>query len=133
MYAIQPSRRLAWTGAAACVVLLIVTLLPLLATSRAPRRDIVLVARGMAFYLPDGSGPNPTLTLKADEEVRVVLRNQDPGMIHDFTVPAWNLTTEPLRGAGEAAIVIRAPSMRGVHEYRCNPHATMMHGRIAVE
>jgi hypothetical protein len=133
MHANKPYRRIAWAGAAACVGMLVLMLFPLLASSRTPRRDIVLVARGMAFYLADGSGPNPMLTLKPDEKVRLVLRNQDPGVTHDFTVPAWNLATQQLHGAGEASIVVRAPSTRGMQEYRCNPHATMMRGHIAVE
>ena len=43
-------------------------------------REITLVARDMAFYLSEQTqaGPNPTLQLKVGEQVRIVLRNQDP-------------------------------------------------------
>ena len=72
--------------AAIAGLVLLAALLP--AWSSPPTHEIILVARGMTFYLDGEPGtPNPTLEVKAGERVRVVLRNQDRGMTHDFAVP----------------------------------------------
>lgn len=96
-------------------------------------REIRIVARDMTFYLDGGTEPNPVLRLRRGEEVRIVFRNQDAGMKHDFTVPDWGLETNVLSGRGETSINFRAPASAGAGTYACTPHATMMRGTIAVE
>lgn len=96
-------------------------------------REIRLVVRDMAFYAAGDPTPNPTLTLRRGERVRLVLRNEDPGMTHDFTVPGLDVATALLHERGQSAVVVfRAPRVAGEHDYSCTPHATMMRGRIAV-
>lgn len=115
-------------------------LLPIVAASRpaakgdpAPR-EIRLVAREMAFFVDGDGTANPTLTLKAGERVRLVLRNEDAGMTHDFAINAWKIGTKTLTAKGaEAAMVFRVPDQRGTTPYQCTPHAQMMRGRIQVE
>jgi plastocyanin len=105
------------------------------ATAPAPPaagREIVLVARDMAYYLPGDPRPNPTLEVARGETVRVVLRNQDPGMEHDFAVPALGAASAPIDGRGSTALTLRAPAARGEHEYLCTLHAVVMRGVLSV-
>jgi plastocyanin len=96
-------------------------------------REVVLEARDMAFFAPGDPTPNPTLELARGERVRLVLRNADPGMTHDFVAPGLAVATPLLRDAGEStAVVFRAPAEPGEHGYSCTPHAAMMRGHILV-
>jgi plastocyanin len=101
-------------------------------SARAPR-EIVLVARDMSFYLDGASGENPTLRLKAGEHVRLVLRNEEPGVVHDFAVSAWKVGTRRLQARETDTVTFRVPDTPGQHAYLCNPHASMMRGIIEVE
>jgi plastocyanin len=96
-------------------------------------REIRLVARGMTFYL-DGSGEaNPTLRLHAGETVRLVLRNEDRGMTHDFTVRGWNAATPPVAGLRDGSVTVTAPARGTRTGYYCSPHQQTMKGTIIVE
>jgi plastocyanin len=106
-------------------------LLPLLAESREPR-EIVLVAKQMAFYAGDSTVTNPTIHMAPGERIRITLVNDDPGVGHDFAVSPWSLQTPVLRGKGRTSIVIQAPEQRGTTEYVCSLHASMMTGTIQV-
>lgn len=115
-------------------------LLPIVAASRPAAkgdpdpREIRLVAREMAFFVDGDATANPTLTLKAGERVRLVLRNEDAGMTHDFAINAWRIGTKTLTAKGaETAVVFRVPGQRGTTPYQCTPHAQMMRGSIQVE
>src|SRR6266545_1544984 len=110
----------------ACVCLL-------LSLSSGPQpREIRLVARNMTFYADGSAEPNPVVRVRAGETVRIVLRNADTGMRHDFTIPDWGIATPVLAGRGEATVEFRAPD-RGSAQYNCTPHASMMKGTITVE
>lgn len=95
--------------------------------------EIRLVVRDMTYYVEGSSAPNPTLTLRRGEQVRVVLRNEDAGMTHDFAVRAWNARTPRLDGGEEAFVQFQAPEQPGVGTYSCTPHGEMMRGTIRVE
>lgn len=121
----------AMTIAAAAVVL---TLLPMMASSNAPVREITVVAKDMAFYVDGASEPNPTIVLRAGEEVRIRLVNQDPGMRHDFVIDGWTVATKLLEERGaEDVVAVRVPEERGTETYQCRPHTRMMTGSIRVE
>ena len=122
------------TGMAAALVALATALLPMLASSNETVREIEIVARGMAFYVNDGSDPNPAIVFRAGERVRVRVRNQDPGMRHDFVIKAWTVSTKLLEDRGEEDLIeFRVPAERGTQSYTCTPHAKMMSGTIRVE
>ena len=105
----------------------------LAAVSRAPDREVTLVARGMAFYVEgDTSTPNPTLTFKAGERVRVVLRNQDRGFTHDFAVPALDTAMDQVDWNEDGGVTFDVPDTPGRYEYTCRPHTMMMRGAIVV-
>ena len=103
------------------------------ALSKTPSREITLVVRGMAFYLStDPRTPNPTLEMKAGERVRIVVRNADPGMTHDFAIPALKDEIDPIKWNESDEVVISAPEKPGTYNYECRPHRLMMHGNIRV-
>ncbi|MGB3562482.1 MAG: cupredoxin domain-containing protein [Thermoanaerobaculia bacterium] len=105
----------------------------IMANSRPVSREIVLETRGMAFYLPDSSEPNPTLILRAGEKVRLRLINRDRGFEHDWIVESLELATRLLPGNGAAdEIVLTAPDEPGRHEYACSLHSRMMRGILEV-
>ena len=117
--------------AAIAGLMLLVALLP--AWSEAPPREVTLVARGMAFYLAgDPSRPNPTLDVKAGERVRIVLRNEDRGMTHDFAVPVVAAAMNVIAWDESGEVTFDVPDTPGTYEYVCRPHSLMMRGTIRV-
>jgi Cupredoxin-like domain len=105
--------------------------------TRPEPREVTLVARGMAFYLPDDPTPNPRLVVASGEPLRLLLRNDDRGMPHDLAVPDddgdW-IRTREVRGAGEtAALTFEAPDTPGTYEYVCLLHSRMMRGILLVQ
>lgn len=96
-------------------------------------REIRLVVRDMNFYLDGQSGANPTLRLRAGETVRLVLRNEDEGMKHDFAIPGWQTATEKVESGEEASVTFQVPGEASSQSYTCRPHASIMQGTILVE
>jgi len=103
------------------------------ALTRPAPREITLVVRGMAFYLDGNELPNPTIIVKAGERVRVVLRNEERGIQHDFAVPAMRAVLQPIGWNQSAEVVFAVPETPGVYDYWCRPHMTMMRGKIIVQ
>jgi copper binding plastocyanin/azurin family protein len=99
-------------------------------------RQVTLLARGMAFYLPGDATPNPRLVAERGEELRIVLRNEDRGMPHDLEVPEAGgdrKATREVRGIGDtASLAFRAPETPGDYEYVCTLHSRMMRGVLEV-
>ncbi len=117
--------------AATVGLLVMVALLP--GMTRSADREGGLVVRGMAFYLEnDARTPNPAITLKAGETVRVVVRNQDRGMTHDFAAPAFDAGIDLIDWNETDQVTFDVPSTPGSYEYYCNPHRLMMRGTITV-
>lgn len=102
--------------------------------AQTPSREIVLVARGMAFYqLGDPTTPNPVIRVRAGERVRVVLRNEDRGITHDFAVPAFDAALDQIDWNENEDVTFDVPDTPGRYEYICRPHRLMMSGAIIVE
>jgi hypothetical protein len=104
--------------------------------ARPEPREITLVARNMAFYLPGDPTPNPRLVVERGEPVRLLLRNGERGMPHDVAVPdgdgGWDASRE-VRGKDETAeLRFEAPETAGGYEYICTLHARMMRGVLEV-
>jgi heme/copper-type cytochrome/quinol oxidase subunit 2 len=98
-----------------------------------PTRDVTLIARGMTFVLADVPGePNPVIHLRTGERVRLILRNDAQGLLHDFEIPALNVKVAELRTGQTAEVTFTAPDSPGRYEYRCRPHAEMMRGFVEV-
>ena len=104
----------------------------ILSARAAAPREIHLVGRNTTFYLEGSADPNPILQVRAGESIRIVFRNSDAGMRHDFTIPDWNIESNVVAGIGETSVTFRVPE-RGRAEYNCTPHATVMKGTIVVE
>lgn len=92
-----------------------------------------LVVRDMTFYLEGSNEPNPTLQFRAGEKVRILLKNEDAGIDHDFSVVAWQKKTKLLQGRGEDSMTLKVPNRPGTETYSCTPHADMMRGTIRIE
>ena len=104
------------------------------AVTRTPDREITLVVKGMAFYLEsDPSTPNPTLRVKAGERVRITLRNEDRGFVHDFALPATDEAVDQINWSEADAETFDMPSTPGTYQYICRPHQLMMSGTLIVE
>jgi plastocyanin len=121
------------SAAVVLVALLLVAGAMIPAMSSTGAREIRLVARGMAFYLEeDPRTPNPTIALRPGETVRIVLRNEERGLLHDFAIPALAAGLDPLAWSERGEVVITAPQRPGSYEYLCRPHRPMMRGTITV-
>ncbi|MBM3819112.1 MAG: hypothetical protein FJW14_08890 [Acidimicrobiia bacterium] len=117
--------------AAVAALMVMAALLPVM--TRGADREVTLVARGMSFFLEsDPRTPNPTLRFEAGETVRLVLKNQDRGMTHDFSAPALDAGLALIDWNGEDSTTLEVPSEPGTYEYFCNPHRLMMRGTITV-
>jgi hypothetical protein len=102
------------------------------AVTRPAPREIMLTVRGMAFYLDGNPQPNPTITLAAGERVRVVLRNEERGIQHDFAFPASGAALDPIGWNQSSEVAFVVPQTPGVYDYWCRPHMLMMRGKIVV-
>lgn len=103
------------------------------ATSKPTTREVVLITRDMAFFLPGDPNPNPTLVVSPGESIRLRLINEDRGMLHDWSVGTWSVATRLLPGDGSSdSVAFTAPSEPGGHEYVCSTHAVLMRGRLEV-
>ena len=96
-------------------------------------REIHIASKDMTFYVEGLTDPNPTLRLRRGEDVRLIFRNEDPGIRHAFAIPGWGVATRLMNGADETAITFRAPEHPMRTPYQCMPHAAMMNGLIVVE
>jgi plastocyanin len=102
------------------------------ADTESAAREITLVVKGMTFYVDGQPGANPTLHARPGERLRIILRNSDVGMSHDFVIRAWRINTRLLNGKEQDSIEFTVPDTRGSHAYSCTPHAEMMSGTILV-
>lgn len=126
-------RKVSVKAVAAFVVLMVAIAGLLPVASKATTREVVLVAKDMAFYVEtDPKTPNPVIEVKAGETIRVVLRNRDRGMTHDFAVPAVRAAMDELDWNEEDDLTFEAPDEPGSYEYVCRPHLLMMKGTLRV-
>jgi plastocyanin len=95
-------------------------------------REIVIVAKGMAFYVEGTKTANPEISVRPGESIRVVLKNEDRGLTHDFAVPAVEAATDPLDWNQKDDVTFEAPETPGTYEYVCRPHLLMMKGALNV-
>jgi plastocyanin len=90
-------------------------------------REIVLEARGTSF-----DGDNPTLVLRPGERVRVVVRNDDPGVEHSIAIPELGIERRDVGPGEQVAFEVEAPQ-HGVIDYVCPQHLPLMKGKIVVQ
>ena len=121
-------------GALLCVAGLVIglTLSATRSTASGGPRVISLEARGMAYYAGDNPERNPILHVRAGEEVRIVFRNVDRGVAHDFVIPSLRVAVDAIDQGQQGEIIFRAPASGGRYQYVCRPHAAMMNGFIEV-
>lgn len=100
--------------------------------ARADVREIALVGREMSFYEAGRPEANPTLRVAAGERVRLVLRNETPGIVHDLAIDGLPVAVGPLQPGETGSVEFRAPEEPGRYEYYCRPHSLMMRGVLEV-
>jgi hypothetical protein len=108
-------------------------LLPRLVSTRGGPREVQIVVRDMTYYVDGSSEPNPALVLTPGEDVRVSLRNDDKGMVHDFSIPAWGVGTKIVEWQKQESVTFRVPASASSGTYACTPHSVMMSGRILLK
>jgi plastocyanin len=124
-------RKISWRLIAVVVAAVVVAaLVPVIINAHT--REIRLVVRDMAFYLEGDSRPNPTIEVRAGERVRVVVRNDERGVNHDFAVPAVHAAVDTLRWNEQGEVTFEVPDVPGTYEYVCRPHLLMMKGTLRV-
>ena len=98
-----------------------------------PTHEVTLVARGMTFVLEETPDqPNPVISLRSGQRVRLVLKNEAPGLLHDIEIPAWKVHIDQIRAGERRDVTFTVPDSPGRHTYRCRPHSEMMHGFVEV-
>ena len=98
-----------------------------------PTRELIVTARGMSFVTADQpETANPVITFRAGERVRLILRNEAPGLLHDFVIPAWQVEVPQIRHGESREVVFTVPDTPGRFEYLCRPHSEMMTGFVEV-
>ena len=102
------------------------------AVTRPAPREITLVVRGMAFYIEGSDQPNPSIRVTAGERVKVVLRNEERGIHHDFAMPAANAALDPIGWNESSDVTFVVRETPGAYDYWCRPHMLMMRGKIIV-
>jgi plastocyanin len=96
-------------------------------------REVLIVARGMTFTLPsDPDTVNPVIRVRSGERLRLTLRNEAPGLMHSFEIPAWDVKTEQIRGGSSTSVTLTVPGKQGRYQYICAPHAKLMRGFVEV-
>ena len=131
---IKARNRAILVGVLVTAAAIVVSLLPMIASSDLDKvREVRLVVRDMRFYVDGSQEPNPTLTFRAGERVKIILTNEDAGIDHDFSVPSWEAKTKLLEGRSEDAIILKVPAAKGTESYICTPHSEMMRGTIRIE
>lgn len=119
------------TLAALAMLVLVSALAPAMVPP--PAREITLVTRNMAFYLEsDPQTPNPPIHVRPGERVRIVLRNDDRGYVHDFAVPDLGAAADLIGWNRTAQVTLTIPDRPGTYDYICQPHSLMMRGRFLV-
>ena len=102
-------------------------------------REITLVTKGMTFFefgirsSEFGVEANPSIFFKPGEKVRIIIRNEDPGILHDFVVEGLEIRLpQPLRFGESETLTFTAPE-EGKIEYYCSEHPKMMRGEIVIQ
>ena len=103
---------------------------PHIVASREQVHEIRLVAKNMTYYANGNQDPNPPLRLVPGEQVRVIFRNDDRGMTHDFGIPTFGVGTGIVEFGTEKSVTFKVPDNPSGATYICTPHSAMMSGRI---
>lgn len=88
----------------------------------------------MTFVLADEEPDevNPIIKVRSGERVRLVLKNEAPGLLHDIQIPAWRVQVMQIRAGETADVTFTVPNQAGRYEYLCRPHSELMKGIVEV-
>jgi plastocyanin len=90
--------------------------------------EIILIAKGMAY-----NTDNPPLILKLGQPVRIIIINEDKGMLHDFVIEELDVSTSGPLEYGQTEVINFVPTKKGKYEYFCSYHAKMMRGKVIIK
>lgn len=90
-------------------------------------RTIVVTAKDMMY-----NQTNPDIILAPGEWIRLVFRNEEPGVKHNLVIDGLGLATPILKTGEEAVLLFRAPPV-GSFDYFCTLHPLMMRGALIVK
>lgn len=93
-----------------------------------PVQEIVLIAKEMVY-----NTNNPTLILKVGQPVRIIIINEDKGMLHDFVIEELDINTSAPLEYGQSEVINFIPVKKGKYEYFCSYHAKMMRGKVIIK
>lgn len=91
-------------------------------------QEIVLIARQMVYNID-----NPPLILKVGQPVRLIIINEDKGMLHDFVIEELDISTSGPLEYGQSEVINFVPTKKGKYEYFCSYHAKMMRGKVIIK
>ena len=93
-----------------------------------PVQEIILIAKEMVY-----NTNNPTLILKVGQPVRIIIINEDKGMLHDFVIEELDISTSAPLEYGQSEVINFVPTQKGKYEYFCSYHAKMMRGKVIIK
>lgn len=93
-----------------------------------PVQEIILIAKEMVY-----NTNNPTLILKVGQPVRIIIINEDKGMLHDFVIEELDISISDPLEYGESEIVEFIPTQKGKYDYFCSYHSKLMRGKIIIK
>jgi len=114
-------RRILFAAVLAALAVTLAVMVRMRAFRPVAARTVILSMRDYTF-----NGDNPTLSFRAGERVRFVIRNDETTMIrHNFAMPGLGVPCDQELGPGEirhVTITLRDP---GTFEYQCCTHRGM--------
>lgn len=115
-------RRILFAAILAALAVTLAVVIRMRADSRPrPARTVVLSMRDYTF-----NGVNPTLTFRAGERVRFIIRNDETTMIrHNFAIPDLRVPCDQELGPGEIRHVTITLGTPGTFAYQCCTHRGM--------
>ena len=99
-------------------------------------REITIVARNMAFVVESSElsdETNPTITVRAGQRITIIVRNIDPGMLHDFVIQGLGVQAADTSYGEVTRVTFTAPQEPGEYIYLCSFHPRSMRGIFVVE
>ena len=87
-------------------------------------RTLVVTAKNMVYDQPE-------IRVAPGEWVRLVLRNEDPGMKHDLVIGGLDVRTTLIKTGERTEVIFQAPAL-GSFTFRCSMHPVTMRGILIV-
>ena len=94
--------------------------------STSPEYVVTLTAKDMSFNFF-----NPKIYVSPGERVKIILKNDDPGMKHNISLSKLKISSQIIQ-FGEKTILSFVAPRNGQFEYFCSMHPTLMRGLFII-